>query len=183
MRRLGNSPFSPFWVAQGRLIGGGAIFFSDTSSAGNGTFVVNGAADNLGNGAAIGFSSNATAGNGTFTVKAGSHSNVASGLIFFVGTSTAGNASFVIEGGERRRLVAFFGSDLEKPTAGNAIFNINGSTILARRAGLFSFPAAQRAVLPLLQTRGQMAASGGISAFSLMTRVKLSSNSSAARSR
>lgn len=45
---------------------GGAIFFLDTSSAGNGTFVVNGAADDFGNGAAIGFSSNATAGNGTF---------------------------------------------------------------------------------------------------------------------
>src|SRR5689334_15885731 len=78
---VGELTFFTLLGGTGSFGGGGVIFFSDTSSAGNGTFVVNGAADNFGNGAAIGFSSNASAGNGTFTVKGGG-----TAIVFFSGT-------------------------------------------------------------------------------------------------
>ena len=141
--------------------GGGAIFFSDTSSAGNGAFVVNGAENNLGNGASVGFGSNATAANGTFTAKAGSHSNVASGLIFFVGTSTAGDASFVIEGAGTGASVAFFGSDVEKPTAGNGIFNINGSSMPGGFGGFAQFSGGTAGSATFITNPGTNGGGGG----------------------
>jgi fibronectin-binding autotransporter adhesin len=145
--------------------GGGAIFFLDTSSAGNGTFVVNGAENDLGNGASVGFSSNATAGNGTFTAKAGSQSNVASGLIFFVGTSTAGDASFVIEGAGTGGSVAFFGSDLEKSTAGNGIFNINGSSTSGGLGGFVQFSGGTAGSAAFITNPGTNGGSGGYITF------------------
>ena len=141
--------------------GGGAIFFSGTSSAGNGTFVVNGAANNLGNGASVGFGDNATAANGTFTAKAGGQSNVASSLIFFVGTSTAGDASFVIEGAGTGAAVAFFGSELAKPTAGNAIFNINGSSMPGGFGGFAQFSGGTAGSATFVTNPGTNGGGGG----------------------
>jgi autotransporter-associated beta strand protein len=119
--------------------GGGQIFFLDTSSAGHATFVVNSAANGVGNGPAIGFLDNATAANGTFTAQAGSQSNVASGIIFFSGAATGGDGNFTIEGAGTGASVAFFGSDAAKPTAGNGIFNIKGSSVSGGSGGFAQF--------------------------------------------
>ena len=153
---VGELTFFTLLGGTGSFGSGGAIFFSDTSSAGNGTFVVNGAADDFGNGAAIGFSSNATSGNGTFTVKGGG-----TALIFFVGTSTAGNASFVIEGGNGAGSVAFFGSDSEKPTAGNAIFNINGGTTPGALGGFVQFSGGTAGSATFITSSGTNGGFGG----------------------
>jgi autotransporter-associated beta strand protein len=116
--------------------GGGEVTFSDTSSAGNGTFVIYGAESGNGIGAQIFFSGNATAGNGSFTVKAGSQSSFGGGEISFFDNSTAANATFVIEGAAVSAgpgAVVFSAFDENKPTAGNGVFIINGGT--SRTAG------------------------------------------------
>jgi autotransporter-associated beta strand protein len=154
---VGELTFFTLLGGTGSFGGGGLIFFSDTSSAGDGTFVVNGAADDFGNGAAIGFSGSASSGNGTFTVKGGG-----TAIIFFIGTSTAGNASFVIEGGNGSGSVAFFGSDLEKPTAGNAIFNVNGGTTPGASGGFVQFSGGTAGSATFITNPGR---NGGFSGY------------------
>src|SRR4030095_8114536 len=132
---------------------GGGIFFLDTSSAGNGTFVVNGAADDFGNGAFVGFESNATAGNGTFTVKGGG-----TAIVFFINTSTAGNASFVIEGGDAAASVAFFGT---ASTAGNGIVDIKGGTTPGASGGFVQFSGGTAGSATFITNPGTNGGFGG----------------------
>lgn len=153
----GELTFFTLLGGTGSLGSGGAIFFLDTSSAGNGTFVVNGAADDFGNGAAIGFSSNATGGNGTFTVRSGG-----TAIVFFLSPATAGNASFVIEGGNTAGSVAFFGSEA---TAGNGIFDIKGGTTPGASGGFVQFSGGTAGSATFITNPGTNGGFGGYITF------------------
>lgn len=149
----GELTFFTLLGGTGSFGSGGGIFFLDTSSAGNGTFVVNGAADNFGNGAFVGLESNATAGNGTFTVKGGG-----TAIVFFTNTATAGNASFVIEGGDAAASVAFFGT---ASTAGNGIFDIKGGTTPGAFGGFVQFSGGTAGSATFITNPGTNGGFGG----------------------
>ena len=93
---------------------GGAIQFSGTSTASNGTFTINGgdgAPDACGtNGSTMQFFGTSTAGNGIFTINGATascyRSNPTGGLLEFLDSSTAGNGIFTVNGAETRARVA-----------------------------------------------------------------------------
>ncbi len=112
---------------------GGAIQFSGTSTASNGTFTINGgdgAPDACGTqGGTMQFSGTSTAGNGIFTINAATAacyaSNPSGGLLEFFDSSTAGNGTFNVSSGYGLGGgVSFFGTS----TAGNGTFTVVSNT-------------------------------------------------------
>jgi hypothetical protein len=112
------------------LIGslGGYIVFSDTSTAGEASFVLEGPGPgNMGNntGGAVIFFGNSTAGTAKFIVDPGGMGTPA--LVYFFDTSNAGNALIVANGSNLSSGVggnAFFSADSD---AGNATLIANGT--------------------------------------------------------
>jgi autotransporter-associated beta strand protein len=76
----------------------GSTQFNNTSTAGSGTFVVNGSGVSGGGVGVTDFFDTSTAGNGTFTVKAGTVAGAGGGDIIFYNSSTAGNGTFTNNG-------------------------------------------------------------------------------------
>ncbi len=107
---------------------GGTMQFFGTSTAGNGTFILNAATIDcyLENptGGLLEFFDSSTAGNGTFFLAA-STGNTAPTQVAFFGTSTAGNGTFTLVGGTNGpgAQMNFYDSS----TAGNGTFTINGA--------------------------------------------------------
>jgi hypothetical protein len=77
---------------------GAYVQFFDTSSAGNGNFIVGGGAVQGSFGGFINFYENSTAANGTFTSNGGAATNTSGGSISFGSTSTAGSATITNNG-------------------------------------------------------------------------------------
>jgi autotransporter-associated beta strand protein len=77
----------------------GETDFFNTSTAGNGTFIMNGGAAANAAGGHMNFSSTSTAGNGAFTINGGAVSLAGGGLISFGDTTNAGNAILIVNGG------------------------------------------------------------------------------------
>jgi autotransporter-associated beta strand protein len=116
---------------------GGAIQFSGTSTASNGTFTINGgdgAPDACGTqGGTMQFSGTSTAGNGTFVLNAATVDcyllNPSGASVEFFDSSTAGNGTFILNAAtvgysSGPGVVNFFGTS----TAGNGTFTLVGGT-------------------------------------------------------
>jgi hypothetical protein len=116
---------------------GGRTLFNDTSTAGNGTFINNGAA--LGTGGSTQFFGTSTAGNGTFTNNGSGVIGEGSAETIFNDTSTAGNGIFTNNGsavsGAPGGITAFF----DTSTAGNGAITNNGANASGQSAGKTDF--------------------------------------------
>jgi autotransporter-associated beta strand protein len=77
----------------------GIIVFTNSATAGNGTFTNNGGTVALSQGGVTDFASSSTAGNGTFTNNGGTTKDAIGGITEFVGTPTASSGTFINNGG------------------------------------------------------------------------------------
>jgi autotransporter-associated beta strand protein len=104
----------------GQKNNGGFASFSDTASAGVGTFVLEPPETfDANSGGFVGFGGNSTAGNGTFTLQFDS-------LLTFDGNSSAANGTFVVQGGH----VEFGLISTDTTTGGNGLFIINSGSVV-----------------------------------------------------
>ena len=117
---------------------GAFMDFENTSSAGHGTFVLEGGNAVFGSGGQIAFTDNSSAGNGFFMVNGGTAAGRGGGHIGFLGGS-AGHGVFVIEGGAVDDALA--GSvTFNGGTAGNATLIANpGANSGYLHAGLIQY--------------------------------------------
>jgi autotransporter-associated beta strand protein len=74
------------------------IDFFDTSTAGDGTFIINGGILQGGSGGRTEFSASSTAGNATFTINGGTATDSFGGLLVFLDHATAGHATIIANG-------------------------------------------------------------------------------------
>ena len=81
-------------------LNGGAVTFHNTSTAGNGTFTSNTSLINNAEAGNTSFFDTSTAGNGTFTSNGGAVSGARGGNMLFYDTTTAGNATLIVNGGQ-----------------------------------------------------------------------------------
>ena len=99
---------------------GGFASFSDSASAGNGTFVLEPPeTPDANSGGIVTFGDNSSAGNGTFTVEFAS-------LLSFQGNSSAADGTFIVQGGR----IEFGLGETETPTAGDGLFIINSGSVV-----------------------------------------------------
>jgi autotransporter-associated beta strand protein len=123
IRFFGNST-----ADNGTFFNGGRISFSDSSTAGNGTFSTNNGTVNCEPCAgSVSFFDTSTAGNGTFTYTGANTGDGTPAFTVFFGNSTAGNGTFTCspgqEGGEGARV-----SFIQSSTAANATLVANGGS-------------------------------------------------------
>lgn len=119
---------------------GGAVYFLDTSSAEEASFVTTTGA-NYGYGGTIHFWESSTAGNATFVVRGG-HTTF---NLWFDDSSTAGNATLVSDGGSIQTgeggTILFWGTS----TAGNATITANGGRDYPLEGGNIAFSSSSSA--------------------------------------
>jgi autotransporter-associated beta strand protein len=122
--------------------------FSGSSSAGNGTFTLNGGTvSGFYSGSRMQFIDTSTAGNGTFTNSGGAVSGAGGGDMLFFHTSTAGSGTFTNNGSA---VSGAYGGRMEfrsggSPTAANAIITNNGSAFSGTGGGFTYFTNASSA--------------------------------------
>jgi autotransporter-associated beta strand protein len=117
---VGEMTFFTVRGGHGNKNNGGFVSFSDTASAGNGTFVLEPPETPDANSGGIGaFDGNSSAGNGTFTVEFAS-------LLSFQGNSSAADGTFIVQGGR----IEFGLIETDTPTAGNGVFIINSGSVV-----------------------------------------------------
>jgi autotransporter-associated beta strand protein len=116
---VGDMTFFTLKGGHGKKNNGGFASFSDTASAGVGTFVLEPPETfDANSGGFVGFGGNSTAGNGTFTLQFDS-------LLTFDGNSSAANGTFVVQGGH----VEFGLISTDTTTGGNGLFIINSGGV------------------------------------------------------
>jgi autotransporter-associated beta strand protein len=145
----------------GTFLGGGEVKFFDTSSAGNGTFVNEGAPPNLSvaSGHTI-FLDSSTAGSATFINK------TRGGTTQFVQSSTAANGTFTNEGGADGAVGGTMSFE-DTSSAGNGTFITNGSNVSQSsdaKIEFFDFSTADHGTLIINGGTGDDA-TGGIVIF------------------
>jgi autotransporter-associated beta strand protein len=123
---VGEMTFFTVRGGHGNKNNGGFVSFSDTASAGNGTFVLEPPeTPDANSGGIVAFGDNSSAGNGTFTAEFAS-------LLSFQGNSSAADGTFIVEGGR----IEFGLGSTEVATAGNGVFIINsGSVVFSNDSG------------------------------------------------
>ena len=115
----GDMTFFTLKGGHGQKNSGGFASFSDTASAGNGTFVLEPPeTPDAYRGGSVSFGGNSSAANGTFMVQFAS-------VLNFNGNASAANGTFVVGGG----LILFGGDGTPTPTAGNGLFIINSGGV------------------------------------------------------
>ena len=113
---VGDMTFFTLKGGHGQKNDGGFAAFSDTASAGNGTFVLESPeTPDANSGGGVVFRGNSSAGNGTFTLQFASEMD-------FQDNSTAANGTFIV-GGD----VFFWPLSTGIVTAGNGLFIVNSS--------------------------------------------------------
>ena len=116
---VGDMTFFTLKGGHGQKNSGGFAGFSDTASAGNGTFVLEPIeTPDAYRGGSVSFRGNSSAGNGTFTLQFASFLSVDE-------NSSAANGTFIVDGG----LILFGGDGTPTPTAGNGLFIINSGGV------------------------------------------------------
>jgi autotransporter-associated beta strand protein len=107
---------------------GGVVRFYDASTAGNGTFTINGGAVSGAGGGFTGFLNHSSAGNGTFTINGGAVSGAFGGSTDFLDHSSAGNGIFTVNGGAASGADGGSTDFFEHSSAGDATLIANGNT-------------------------------------------------------
>ena len=113
--------------------------FFDSSSAENGTFIINGGAVSSGNKAIITFNDNTMAANATFTNYGGTVDQAVGGFLAFSGQSSAGNATITNNAGSVSGALGSETFFFNTATAANATLIANGSVGQGGRIRFSSF--------------------------------------------
>ncbi len=116
--------------------GGTYTYFYDTSTAGDGLFIVNGSLTSFFGYASMDFIGNSSAGNGTFIANNGQVLGAGGGVIYITGSSSAENGTFYANGttvdGAFGGRVTF---TIESPTAATATLIATGGVATGEGAG------------------------------------------------
>jgi autotransporter-associated beta strand protein len=100
--------------------GGGDVFFYNSATAANASFTATGSMALGGEGGEILFNDDSSAANATFTIEGGGNGGLG-GEVRFLGDSDAGAAQFTLDGGD----ITFLGNS----NAADATFTINGGVV------------------------------------------------------
>ncbi len=115
---VGDMTFFTLKGGHGNKNSGGFASFSDTASAGNGTFVLEPPeTPDAYRGGSVSFGGNSSTGNGTFTVQFDS-------ILTLDGNSSAANGTFIVKGGIQFGLLS-----TDTATAGNGLFIIDSGSV------------------------------------------------------
>jgi fibronectin-binding autotransporter adhesin len=116
-------------------VGGGIVDFEGTSSAGNGAFTNNGSTVNGATGGQTNFADSATAASASFINDGGTGTGAGAGTTQFFGESDAGGGNFTNNGGAFGGRTDFF----DNSSASNGTFTTNGSSASGVNGGLLDF--------------------------------------------
>ncbi len=136
----------------------GIIVFTNSATAGSGTFTnTGGSASSAG---VTAFVDSSTAGNGTFTNNGGTFSFAKGGRTEFAGSATAGSGTFTNNGGingANSGSAEFF----DTSTAGSGTFTNNGSIASGANGGFTQFTDTSTAGSAILIANGGLSGGGG----------------------
>ena len=144
----------------------GAIFFTNSATAGSlTTFTLNGS-DGTITPSVLQFRNNSTAGSGTFINNPGTGSGTAFGLTDFFESSTAGNGTFINNGGAVSGAEGGITRFEVSSTAGSATITNNGATTSGATGGsTMFFSPADAGSSTVIANRGQQGGEGGLIQF------------------
>ncbi len=118
----GNATFVVEGATKGLDVDGGFFAFTDDATAGTASFTINGAHNGGGYGGSVGFGGNSTAGNAAFVVNPGTGGDLDAGEMFFSDNATAGNGVFTVNGAKDCCTLPLI-TFSDASTAGNGFFN------------------------------------------------------------
>jgi autotransporter-associated beta strand protein len=140
--------------------------FYDTSTAGNGIFINNGATYLAGSGGFTDFFGSSTAANGTFNNNGGTFTafgyGAGGGAVRFFQNSTAANANVTNNPATVSGSSGGYTQFYQMSTAGNGIFTNNGATVGGAGSGFTTFYDRSSAGNATLVANGELEQAGGI---------------------
>jgi autotransporter-associated beta strand protein len=140
--------------------------FYDTSTAGNGIFINNGATSLAGSGGFTDFFGSSTAANGTFNNEGGTFTafgyGAGGGAVRFFQNSTAANANVTNNPATVSGSSGGYTQFYQMSTAGNGIFTNNGASVGGAASGFTAFYDRSSAGNSTLVANGELEQAGGI---------------------